>query len=353
VEDSRLVVLNAQDAAERGARVHVHTRLLGASVEGGRWVARCERADGAPLTLRARALVNATGAWVNEVVARCGLAPRTHVRLVKGSHLVFPRLYDGDHAYLLQNPDRRVVFLIPYERDFTLLGTTDVPFDGDASKPRLSEDEARYLCDCANRFLRRTLQPEDAVGEYSGVRPLHDDGSAALAQQVSRDYRLEVQTEAGAPLLSVYGGKITTYRRLAEHALSLLLPALEREPGDEWTAMTPLPGGDIANGDLPRFTRESCARWPGVDAALVGRLARTYGTRLARILGGASDTAGLGADLGQGLTERELEYLVAAEWARTPDDVLLRRTRLGLRDVDGALARALAGYFSTKARSMT
>ena len=351
VEDSRLVVLNALDAAERGAGIHPRMRLSSAQANGGQWLADCVDDSGVTHRFRSRALVNATGAWVNDCVARCGLAPRAAVRLVKGSHLVFPRLYDGDHAYLLQNADRRVVFLIPYERDFTLVGTTDVPYAGDPAGPRIEPDEAQYLCDCANRFLRTRIRPADAVASYSGVRPLHDDGSAAQAQQVSRDYRLELQTDTGAPLLSVYGGKITTYRRLAEHALELLLPALGAD-GARWTAGEPLPGGDFAGGDLARFTRESQARWSAVDPALVARLARTYGTRMARILGGARTMQELGQDFGLGLTRREVDYLVAQEWARTPEDVLVRRTRLGLR-ADPALARELRDYFSTNARSIT
>lgn len=352
VEDSRLVVLNALDAAERGAGVHTRMRLLSARVERGAWLADCSDHAGRPQRFRARALANATGAWVNDCVARCGLAPRAAVRLVQGSHLVFPRLYDGEHAYLLQNTDRRVVFLIPYERDFTLLGTTDVPYAADPAVPRISAEEAFYLCDCANRFLRARLRPQDAVSSYSGVRPLHDDGSASQAQQVSRDYRLELQREAGAPLLSVYGGKITTYRRLAEHALQELLPALGRRDDERWTDREPLPGGDLGDGDLARFTRAARQRWSGIDAALIERLARSYGTRMARIIGAARTTADLGRDFGLGLTRRELDYLVGQEWARAPEDVLARRSRLGLR-ADGALRRELEDYFSTKARSIT
>jgi glycerol-3-phosphate dehydrogenase len=352
VEDSRLVVLNALDAAERGAGVHPRLRLVSARVEHEAWVAECIDHVGRAVCFRARAIANATGAWVNDCLGRCGVAPRAAVRLVKGSHLVFPRLYDGEHAYLLQNADRRVVFLIPYERDFTLVGTTDVPYTANPATPAISAEEAQYLCECASHFLRARLAPGDAVASYSGVRPLHDDGSASEARQVSRDYRLELQHDVGAPILSVYGGKITTYRRLAEHALQLLLPALGLREDDGWTDREPLPGGDIADGDLARFTRDAQVRWHGIDAALVGRLARSYGTRTARVLGAARTVADLGGDLGLGLTRREVDYLVDQEWARTPDDVLARRSRLGLK-ADAALKRGLEDYFSTNARSMT
>ncbi len=227
-----------------------------------------------------------------------------------------------------------------------------MPYTASPAEPRITADEAHYLCECANHFLRTQLRPQDAVSSYSGVRPLHDDGSASAAQQVSRDYRLELQQEAGAPLLSVYGGKITTYRRLAEHAMQLLLPTLGVRDDESWTALEALPGGDIADGDLARFTRDAQSRWSGIDAALLARLARSYGTRMARILGAANTTADLGRDFGLGLTQRELDYLVEQEWARSPDDVLARRSRLGLR-ADAALRHALDDYFSTKARSIT
>jgi glycerol-3-phosphate dehydrogenase len=351
VEDSRLVVLNALDAAERGAHIHVRTRLEHALALDGLWRAECVTSAGETRVIRARALVNASGAWVNTLVRAVGATPRKSLRLVKGSHLVFPRLYEGEHAYLLQSPDRRVVFLIPFEERYTLVGTTDVPWQGDPSAPHIEAGEVEYLLACVNRFLREPLSANDAIGSFSGVRPLYDEGGGESAQQVSRDYHLELQHDAGAPLLSVYGGKITTYRSLAEHALTLLQPLVG---GDEvpWTGTTPLPGGDLPDADLAAFTRNTQARWPGLDAALVARLARTYGTRTARILGNARTAADLGEDLGGGLTTREVDYLVASEWARSAEDVLRRRTRLGLLR-DAALEMRLAAYFSTKARSIT
>jgi glycerol-3-phosphate dehydrogenase len=265
---------------------------------------------------------------------------------------VFPRLYDGAQAYLLQGEDRRVVFLIPFEEHYTLVGTTDVPFEGDASAPRIEQREADYLCACVNRFLQSPVRPEQAVADYSGVRALHDDGAATTAQRVSRDYRLELQDDAGPPMLSIYGGKITTYRKLAEHALDVLLPRLDIDPGESWTALKALPGGELPEGDVARFTANVIDRWPALDPALLARLARTYGTRVTTLLGAAASAADLGADLGSGLTTREVDYLVEHEWARTADDVLDRRTRLGLHG-GRALQRALTAYFSTKARSIT
>ena len=332
VDDSRLVVLNALDAAERGARVLTRTRLLQARAASGLWQLDCEdRGDGRRVTLRARALANASGAWVNELLGRLGVTPRQELRLVKGSHIILPRLYDGEHAYLLQSPDRRVLFAIPYESRFTLIGTTDLPFDGDPAKVAITAAEIEYLCENLNRFFAKPIAPGDVLSSYAGVRPLHDDGSRGDSQTVSRDYTLDVQqTEGGPPVLSVYGGKITTYRRLAEAALDLLLPPLDRADAAAWTQQEALPGGDFAAGDLERFTLQAQARWSALPATLIARLARSYGTRTAQILGGARQLSDLGEDYGEGLTHAEILYLVRHEWARDVDDILWRRTKLGL-----------------------
>jgi glycerol-3-phosphate dehydrogenase len=339
VEDSRLVVLNALDAAERGATVLTRTRLVSARDIGGLWHVQCLRhGRPEPLQLTARALVNASGAWVNQVLDTLGVVPRQHVRLVKGSHLVLRRLYDGDHAYLLQDPDRRVVFAIPFEGQYTLVGTTDVPYAEDPSSVQISSDEQEYLLECLRRFFRRAVTTDDIVTTFSGVRPLYDDGSEQSAQRVSRDYQLELQkTAAGAPVLSVYGGKITTYRRLAEAAMQHLLPELGIEAQASWTAMEPLPGGDMPGGDLAAFTRHSLRRWAGMPPALITRLARLYGTRLAHILGPARVVQDLGRDFGGGLTAAEVGYLVRNEWARSAEDILRRRTRLWLDMPDSAV----------------
>jgi len=337
VEDSRLVVLNAMDAAARGASIRTHTQLTGARAEAGLWQVSCRDASGRTSTLTARALVNATGAWVNDVLERLDMAPRQRLRLVKGSHLILRRIHDGDQACLLQSPDRRVIFMIPFEQQYTLVGTTDVPYDADPAAPGIDATEQQYLLDGLNRFLRRPAVPADIVATYSGVRPLFDDGSSDSAQKVSRDYHLELQHgSGGAPVLTVYGGKITTYRRLAEHALQRLASELEI-PGDSWTADEPLPGGDLPGADLPLFISHCLARWPLLPAALVERLARTYGTRTAQLVGGARELADLGRNYGAGLTSAEIRYLVENEWARGAEDILLRRTRLGLQFPASAL----------------
>jgi glycerol-3-phosphate dehydrogenase len=328
VDDSRLVVLNALDAAERGAKILVRQRVVAIKADAAVWKVTIEDRHGAQATLTARALVNASGAWVNNLVTLAGIQPRQHTRLVKGSHLVLKKLFEGDHAYLLQSADQRVVFAIPWEGN-TLVGTTDSPFDGDPAQVQISAAETSYLLDILNRFLRRPASEADVIGTYSGVRPLYDDGSARAAQKVSRDYHLEVQHAAGAPLLSVYGGKITTYRRLAEHALSLLQEELGLE-AEAWTDREPLPGGDMPDADFARFEAHALARWSQLPPALVKRLASHYGTRMARILGAARTLDDLGRRFGDQLTQAEVEYLVETEWARSADDILWRRSRLGL-----------------------
>ncbi|MEN9705585.1 MAG: hypothetical protein RLZZ393_1464 [Pseudomonadota bacterium] len=344
VDDARLVVLNALDAAERGATILTRTRLLSARAEGRGWLAICEdRGTGRRIAIRARALVNAGGAWAASLLhGAIGLSTPSSLRLVKGSHLVFPRLYEGDHAYLLQGPDRRVVFAIPYEEHYTLVGTTDTPFDDDPSQVDVDAAEVDYLCACASRFFRQPLRAADIVWRYAGVRALYDSG-AATAQTVSRDYHLETGScEGGAPLLSVFGGKITTYRRLAEAALAKLLPALDRIDLDPWTSGTPLPGGDIPGGDMGRFVAHALERWHGLPPGLVRQLAHRHGTRMARILGTARDLHDLGDDFGGGLTGAEVGYLRREEWARTAEDILWRRTKAGLHGADAAkLASAL------------
>jgi len=341
VEDSRLVVLNALDAAERGADIRTGTRLIAATRDGGAWQARIADAQG-ERTVAARALVNAAGPWVAEVLATL---PGTHhdrgVRLIKGSHIVLPRLYDGDHAFMLQNPDRRVVFAIPYERDFTLVGTTDEPWHGAPGPATIDPAETAYLCDTVNRYFARTVAPSDVAWSYSGIRPLYDD-HAASASAVTRDYVLDLDDEDGAaPLLSVFGGKITTYRKLAEHALAKLSPVLPA--GGNWTAGTPLPGGDMPGADFDAFLAGLIAARPGLPPALLHRLARAYGTRTSAVIGDARSIADLGRCFGGDLFAAEVEYLVAHEWARTAEDILYRRSKLGLH-VPAGTAAALDSY---------
>jgi glycerol-3-phosphate dehydrogenase len=328
VEDSRLVVLNAMDAAERGATILTQTKVTHAKSADGIWTVRCRQHSGREVTLRARALVNATGAWVNDLLGQLAIQPRQRLRLVKGSHLVLRRQFAGDHAYLLQSPDRRVVFAIPFEEEYTLLGTTDVPFDGDPSSVHIDDSERDYLLACVNRFFRRSVTPADIVSSYSGVRPLFDDGGSDAAQKVSRDYHLELQRAPdGAPVLTAYGGKITTYRRLAEAALSMLQP----DAGNgSWTAGEPLPGGDFPDADLGRFTAHAVQRWSSLPPPMIRRLARLYGTRMAQFLGSTKRLEELGVIPGLDLTLAEVGYLVEKEWARSAGDILWRRTRAGL-----------------------
>ena len=331
VDDSRLVVLNCLDAAEHGATILTQTQVVAAQVQDAVWSIRCvQRRDGKALTLRARALVNAAGAWVNDVLGRLDVVPRQQLRMVKGSHLILRRQFAGAHAYLLQSPDRRVVFAIPYEEHYTLIGTTDIAFTGDPAQVSIEATERDYLLDCVNRFFHRHVTAADIVASYSGVRPLFDDGSHGAAQQVSRDYHLELQRNGTGPaVLTVYGGKITTYRRLAEAALDLLQAELGLS-AEQWTAAEALPGGDIPQGDLQRFTAGALQRWPGLPPTLLCRLARHYGTRMAHILGNAQRLEDLGQCFGHDLTLAECRYLVTTEWAGSAADILWRRTRLGI-----------------------
>jgi glycerol-3-phosphate dehydrogenase len=338
VEDSRLVVLNALDAAERGATILTHTRMQAAAPLRGGWQVELESGNGSRRTIRCRVLVNAGGCWVNEVLERLGVAPRQRLRLVKGSHLILRRQFAGEHAYLLQSPDQRVLFAIPFEGQYTLVGTTDVPFTDDPARVAIDQGEQDYLLAGINRFLRRPATAADIVKTYSGVRPLYDDGSAESAQRVSRDYHLELQHGTdGAPVLSVYGGKITTYRRLAEAALREITPALGIRDEDAWTGDEPLPGGDISAPDLATFTQRATARWQHMPEELIRRLAALYGTRMARILAGARAFEDLGRHFGATLTLAEVRYLVEQEWARSAEDILWRRTRLALRLPDSAV----------------
>jgi glycerol-3-phosphate dehydrogenase len=334
VEDSRLVVLNARDAARRGAEVAVRTAFAGAVRDAAGWTCTLRAADGQERRIRARALVNAAGPWVMQAQAATGTKAPDRVRLVRGSHIVLPALYQGAQAYILQNDDGRVVFVIPYEGRFSLVGTTDVPHAGDAATACCTPEEAAYLCAAVGRQFRRAPRPEEIVWSYSGVRPLHDDGAANPAA-VTRDYVLKLDAAGGAPLLAVFGGKITTYRRLAEEALAKLGPALGAPPGATaapgWTATAPLPGGDLGGLGLPGFEAEAARRWPWLRPARLQRLVRAYGSEVEHLLAGAARPADLGEDLGCGLTERELDWLVREEWARSAEDVLWRRSKLGLR----------------------
>jgi glycerol-3-phosphate dehydrogenase len=330
VDDARLVVLNARDAAERGAEILTRSRCSAAVAAADHWRLTITAPSG-QRTLRARVLVNAAGPWVADVlhaVVGCPSAPP--VRQVKGSHIVVPRHFDHDRAYIFQNRDRRVCFAIPYEQDFTLIGTTDEDFTGDPAHVAISQAETRYLLDAVNAYFRIPVAADTIRWCYAGVRPLYDDGASA-AQEATRDYVLKLESGDRSPaILSVFGGKITTYRRLAEQALEDLRPHLPAM-GHPWTRGQSLPGGDLALADVPRAIEDLARRHPYLPAGAAPRLLRAYGTRSERILAGARAMADLGHHFGAGLTEREVAYLMAEEWAQTAADVVWRRSKLGLR----------------------
>jgi glycerol-3-phosphate dehydrogenase len=336
VEDSRLVVLNAVDAVARGATVLTRTRLVAGRREGDGWVARLEGADGAAWDVRARMMVNAAGPWVSQVLGGVlGVSTSRRTRLVKGCHIVVKRLYRGEHAYIFQNPDKRVVFAIPYERKFTLIGTTDSVYEGDPAVVAITAAEVGYLCESVSRWMARPVEAGDVVWQYAGVRALFDDG-AKDASEVTRDYVLDLESSGDeAKLLSVFGGKITTYRRLAEHALEKLGVG-----GAGWTGGVVLPGGDMAGG-FDAYLAGFAMRHPWVEAGLARRLVRAYGARAQEIVAGGD----LGEDFGGGLTAAEVAYLVRVEFARSAEDVLWRRSKLGLHVPEGTAAK-VDGYIA-------
>jgi D-erythritol 1-phosphate dehydrogenase len=342
VDDARLVVLNAIAARELGADVRVRTRLETARRENDLWRATLVDGAGRRADVLARSLVNAAGPWVKDLLDQ--ISPdsiRADVRHVKGSHIVVPRVHPGAHAYILQNSDKRIVFIIPFQQDFSLIGTTDVPVD-DYQAPRIAAEEIDYLCSIANAYLARGIAVTDIAWTYSGVRPLYDDGSDDPSA-ITRDYVLKLDASDGrAPLLSVFGGKITTYRKLAEHALGQLRSFFPQMRAD-WTDRQPLPGGDLPPGGLAAYERALAAHYSGLPAGLLAALARRHGTRTPSVLGEARAPADLGAHFGHTLYAAEIDYLVAQEWAIEADDVLWRRTKCGLH-LSAAQSAAVAAY---------
>ena len=343
VQDSRLVVLNAMDAAERGATILTGTELLTARREKAHWIARIH-SSGHERSIKARALVNAAGPWAAELVVRIrGAKPCRAVRLVKGSHIVLPRLYEGAHAFLLQNRDGRVVFTIPFEDEFTLVGTTDVDWSGAPDRPSISDEETDYLLATIAAYFTRKLAAEDIVWSFAGIRSLYDDG-ATDPSKVTRDYRLDLDA-SGPPLLNVFGGTITTYRRLAERALDRLAPLLPKSR-KAWTESALLPGGDVPNGAVEEYAASLVERYSDLPPQLLRRLAKSYGTRVERLLENVRSAEDLGEHFSAGLYQREVDYLIRYEWARTAEDVLFRRSKLGLRvakDDAARLRRYMAG----------
>ncbi len=332
VNDARLVVLNARDAADRGARIMTRTKVVGARREGALWRVRVEDVTtGRTSEIAARALVNAAGPWVDRVLSESvGQNDVRNVRLVQGSHIVVRRKFDDPRAYFFQNRDGRIIFAIPYEEDFTLIGTTDQDYLGDPSKAVISEQEIDYLCAAASEYFAVPVRREDIAWTYSGVRPLYDDG-ASKAQEATRDYVLTSDAPAGqAPLLNVFGGKITTYRRLAEAMLTRIEAHLGRR-GRPWTEASALPGGDFPADGFDALVAATQSAYPFLDTGHVRRLVRLYGTRARRLLEGVAGPADLGINFGADLFEAEVRYLMKEEWAATSADVLWRRTKRGLK----------------------
>jgi glycerol-3-phosphate dehydrogenase len=353
VNDARLVALNAVDARERGAEILTRTTVTSARREGDLWRVEMKSDNGETRSLQARALVNATGPWAGEfITGALAQKQKATLRLVKGSHIIVDKLYEGSHCFILQNADRRIVFTIPYEGKFTLVGTTDVPYEGDPAKVAISAEETQYLCDVVNRHFVKALAPKDVVWSYSGVRPLFDEDGSESASAVSRDYVLDLEEKDGqAPLLNVFGGKITTYRRLSEHALQKLKPFFPKAGGD-WTKDATLPGGEIADADFEAFVAQETRRFDWLPPATVRRLARAYGTRIAQVIGGAHGINDLGRNYGADLYEREVDYLKEQEWAMTAEDILWRRSKLGLHmrpEERAALEAAMPGAPQTEA----
>ena len=345
VDDARLVVLNAVDAHERGARILTRTACTNVRRTADRWHAELTRDDGDVLHVRARTLVNAAGPWAASFLRDAlPAAQGKRLRLIKGSHIVVRRLFEHDHAYIFQHPDGRIVFAIPYERDFTLIGTTDLDYRGDPGRVSIDPSEIAYLCELASMYFRAAVTPADVVATYSGVRPLVED-EAADAKAVTRDYRFELDCQ-GAPLLSIFGGKITTFRKLAEEAVDLLADPLANRHG-HWTADACLPGGNLSgNGpdnravlEFDRFVLDLQRQYAWLAPDTVARYARAYGTRTRALLAGRSRRADMGDEIVPGLYAAEVDYLCRHEWATSAADILWRRSKLGLHLPPGSAER--------------
>jgi glycerol-3-phosphate dehydrogenase len=330
VDDARLVVLNAVDAAAHGADIRTRTACTELTSRNGTWQALLRQDDQSEVRVEARTVINAAGPWVDEISGRAGVTGNApQVRLVKGSHIIVPKLFDDERCFIFQTGDGRVVFAIPYENGkFTMIGTTDLPYHDDLDQVAASPEEIDYLCQVSNEYFEQKISPKDVVSTFSGVRPLFED-QAENASSVTRDYVLKLDTVDRAPILSVIGGKITTYRKLAEDALESLSKAMPVS-APTWTETAPLPGGDMPDADFDAFEARCAEAYPWLAADIRHRLARTYGTRMDTLLGDAKSEAALGEMYGAGLTDAEIEYLIAHEFVRQPDDILLRRTKLGL-----------------------
>lgn len=357
VDDARLVVLNAMDAAEKGAKVFTHTICTSALREGDHWHATLRTANGSDIPVHARGLVNAAGPWAAQFLQQAAHRPSANsLRLIKGSHIVVKKLFDHPYAYIFQNPDGRIVFAIDYERDFTLIGTTDIEYTGDTDKVAIDQDEIDYLCTLTERYFRKPLTASDVVWAYSGVRPLLEDASSN-ASEITRDYHLAMDGDT-APLLSVFGGKITTFRKLAEEAVDMIAPRLGNQR-DAWTAHACLPGGDLF-GSTPQnrsvlefdaYVHELQKQYAWLAPKVISRYARAYGTRIHTLLRGRRSLADMGEPLAEGLYPAELDYLMNFEWASSSADILWRRSKLGLH-VPPETAQKVDNWIATQRSSL-
>ncbi len=338
VQDARLVVLNARDAEARGAQIMTRTKVLSAERVDHHWEIRIEDTEtGKERTVQAKMVVNAGGPWVGDIIrTKIRSNSKEGVRLVKGSHIVTKKLYDHDKCYFFQGEDGRIIFAIPYEQDFTLIGTTDSEHHDPSVKPTCTEDEQTYLCNFASKYFKTPVTRDDIVWTYSGVRPLYDDG-ASSATAATRDYTLKVDDTGGAPVLNIFGGKITTYRRLAEGAMDKMKPYFKDMP-DKWTAGVTLPGGDFPVKGAPALMEKLAKQYGFVTDAWAQRLVRAYGNEAFVILGEANDAGDLGQDFGATLTEAEVRWLMDKEYARTAEDVVWRRSKLGLKMTETEIA---------------
>ncbi len=347
VDDARMVVLNARDAADKGADIMSRAKVVSIRRDNGLWnVDVKDMVSGAVKTVKSRMLVNASGPWVDNVLSNAAGKNNAHnVRLVQGSHIVVKKKFNDVRAYFFQNPDNRIIFAIPYETDFTLIGTTDRDYKGDPADVKISGEETDYLCNAASEYFAEPVTKDDIVWTYSAVRPLFDDG-ASSAQEATRDYVLKLENTSGeAPLLNVFGGKLTTYRRLAEHALEKVAEAIG-DKGKPWTAKSSLPGGDFPPTGYDAEVAKLKGKYAFLSERQARRLVRLYGTKAHAILGGCTSMEALGQHFGGDLYEREVEWLMRQEWARTSDDILWRRTKQGLH-FSKEQAAALDDYMAT------
>jgi len=339
VQDSRLVVLNAMDASEKGCTVLTRTEVTDLKRSQGQWmVTLFENESDKTRIVKATAVVNATGPWVEKTLSLDEKHVVKHaIRLVKGSHVVVPQLFDHPYTYIFQNEDNRIIFAVPYEQNYTLLGTTDVEVGGQPGEQSIEDWELSYICESASAYFDKKIDPNDAVWAYSGVRPLYDDASAN-ASKVTRDYKLDLDSNSGAPILSVYGGKLTTYRKLSEDALDMLTSVLDIDY-PAWTSSAVLPGGDIAGLDFEEFVSQMRHKYPWLDNNILNDYTRNYGTRITPLIGSAESMEDMGIDFGGGLLQREVDYLIRYEWAKEVEDILWRRSKKGLAISEDGVSR--------------